>query len=352
MFSDKELKRYNRHIILSEIGVEGQEKLKQAKVLVIGAGGLGCPVLQYLTAAGLGEIGIVDNDKIDESNLQRQVLYSTDDIGKYKAETAKDKLLRQNPYIKITSYVTYLNQQNALDIISKYNIIVDGTDNFPTRYLVNDACVILNKPFVFGSIFKFEGQVSVFNYKNGPTYRCLYPSPPAPGEVPNCSEIGVLGILPGMIGTLQANEVIKMITNIGEVLSGKLLAFDALSMNVQIFEFTDNPENKKIKGLSNYETVCSIQTNEITSEELKSKINLKEKFQLIDVREEYEHELKNIGGELIPLGNLLDNLSKIQKGIPVIIYCQSGLRSKKAAELLSEKGYKNIFSLKNGVANF
>lgn len=352
MFSTEELNRYNRHIILPEIGIEGQEKLKQAKVLVIGAGGLGCPLLQYLVAAGVGHIGIVDNDKVDESNLQRQILYSSEDIGKYKAEVAKEKLSQQNPFINLTSHISYLTSQNASQLISQYDIIVDGSDNFPTRYLVNDACVILNKPLVFGSVFKFEGQVSVFNYKDGPTYRCLYPTPPAPDEAPNCSEVGVIGVLPGIIGTLQANEVIKIITGIGEVLSGKLLTIDALSMNVETFSFVPNSENKKISVLTDTEQLCSNPVKEISAEELKQKINLKEEFQLIDVRELVEYNLKNIGGELIPLHKLQENINKIKKNIPVIIHCQSGIRSKKAVELLNKKGYENIFSLTKGLVDF
>lgn len=350
--TDKELTRYNRHIILPEIGIEGQEKLKQAKVLVIGAGGLGCPVLQYLVAAGVGHIGIVDNDKVDESNLQRQILYSTEDIGKYKAEVAKEKLLKQNPFVNLTSHTCFLTSKNAIEIINQYNIIVDGSDNFPTRYLVNDACVILNKPLVFGSIFKFEGQVSVFNYKGGPTYRCLYPAPPAANEVPNCSEIGVIGVLPGIIGTLQSNEVIKIITGIGEVLSGKLLTVDAPSMNIETFSFNPVPGNKNISSLADYEQLCGIPVKEISGEELKQKMNLKEEFQLIDVREPAEYNLKNIGGELIPLNELLNHIDKIKKNIPVIIHCQSGIRSQKAAELLNSKGFENVYSLKKGLVDF
>src|ERR1035437_2494874 len=234
----EEKRRYARHIILPEIGLEGQQKLKQAKVLVVGAGGLGCPVLQYLTAAGVGTLGIIDFDTVDESNLQRQVLYSTEDIGKHKAAIAKEKLEKQNPDINLVSHVAHLTSANALEIISQYDIVVDGSDNFATRYLVNDACVILNKVLVFGSIFKFEGQVSVFNYKGGPTYRCLYPEAPAEGDVPNCAEIGVLGVLPGIVGTLQANEVIKIITGIGDILSGKLLTLDALTMQFNTFTIT------------------------------------------------------------------------------------------------------------------
>ncbi|MBI2269571.1 MAG: molybdopterin-synthase adenylyltransferase MoeB [Bacteroidetes bacterium] len=352
MFSTAELNRYNRHIILPEIGIEGQKKLKQAKVLVIGAGGLGCPVLQYLAAAGVGHIGIIDDDRVDESNLQRQILYSTGDIGKCKAEVAKEKLSAQNPFVHLISHISYLISDNAISIIKDYNLVVDCSDNFPTRYLVNDACVLLNKPLVFGSIFKFEGQVSVFNYKGGPTYRCLYPAPPPANEVPNCSEIGVIGVLPGIIGTLQANEVIKIITGIGEVLSGKLLTLDTLSMNFETFSFDLVPENKNISSLADYQQLCGIPVKEISGEELKRKIKLKEEFQLIDVRESAEYNLKNIGGELIPLNELMNYIDKIKKNIPVIIHCQSGTRSRKAVELLNSKGFGNVYSLKRGLVDF
>src|ERR1017187_2761519 len=243
MLNQDEINRYHRHIQLSEIGIEGQGKLKQSKVLVIGAGGLGCPVLQYLTAAGVGTLGIVDFDKVDESNLQRQILYGIDDIGKPKVECAVNRLSQQNPFVKFISHNIQLTNQNAIDIINNYDIIIDGTDNFPTRYLVNDACVLLNKPLVYGSINKFEGQVSVFNYlinetKRSATYRCLFPNPPSAADVPNCSEVGVLGVLPGIIGTLQANETIKIITEIGDVLSGKLLILNALSMQFYTIAFT------------------------------------------------------------------------------------------------------------------
>src|ERR1035437_3341330 len=251
----EEIKRYARHLILPEIGIEGQEKLKQAKVLVVGAGGLGCPVLQYLAAAGVGTIGMVDDDVVDETNLQRQSLFSNEDIGRKKAEVAKEKLSKLNPHIILTSDPLHLTSANALEIISHYDLVIDGSDNFPTRYLVNDACVMLNKPLVFGSIFKFEGQVSVFNYKNGPTYRCLFPEPPV--DSPNCAEIGVLGVLPGIVGTIMANEALKIILCIGEVLSGKLFVLDALNFQTQVISFEKNPENLKIKSLIDYEELCA-----------------------------------------------------------------------------------------------
>lgn len=349
--NEQELKRYARHIIIPEMGLEGQQKLKQAKVLVIGAGGLGCPVLQYLTAAGIGTIGIIDFDKVDESNLQRQILYNQEDIGKYKAEVAKEKLSRQNPYIQLTAINDQLSSKNALDIISQYDVVVDGSDNFATRYLVNDACVILNKVLVFGSIYKFDGQVSVFNFQNGPTYRCLYPEPPIDGEMANCAEVGVIGVLPGIVGTLQANEVIRIILGIGEILSGKLLTFDALTMQFNTFDIIANAENKKINKLIDYDFFCGT-TKEISAEELKEKIKQKQDFQLIDVREEKEYQAKNIGGLLIPLATLQANLHKINKEKEIIVHCASGTRSKKAIVILKENGFLKISNLKNGLLNF
>jgi len=349
--TNEEKIRYARHLILPEIGVEGQQKLKQAKVLVIGAGGLGCPVLQYLTAAGVGTIGIVDFDKVEESNLQRQILYSAGDIGKYKVDVAKEKLSKQNPFINIISYRLRIASENALDIIFGYDIVVDGSDNFATRYLINDACVILNKPLVFGSIFKFQGQLSVFNYKGGPTYRCLYPEPPVDGEILNCAEIGVIGVLPGIVGALQANEAIKIITEVGEVLNEKLLTFDSLTVQFNTFDIVADPENKKIKKLIDYELFCG-SVKEITAEELKQKIKLKENFQLIDVREPAEYQIKNIGGMLIPLGELANNFDKINSEKEIIVHCAGGVRSKKAARVLIEQGFKKVYSLKNGLLDF
>ena len=349
--NEQELKRYARHLILPEIGLEGQQKLKKAKVLVIGAGGLGCPVLQYLTAAGIGTISIIDFDRVEESNLQRQILFSTEDIGKYKAEVAKEKLQKQNPFTNIVSHVIQLTSANALEIISQYDIIVDGSDNFATRYLVNDACVILNKVLVFGSIYKFDGQVSAFNYKNGPTYRCLYPEPPMDGEIANCAEVGVIGVLPGIVGSLMANEVIKIIAEIGDVLRGKLLMFDSLTMQFNTFDVILNPENKKINKLINYDIFCGT-AKEISAGELKEKIKQKQDFQLIDVREENEYQQKNIGGILIPLNTLENNLNKINKEKEIIVHCASGVRSKKAISILKENGYTKIYNLKNGLLDF
>ncbi len=354
MLTTQEQKRYNRHIILSEVGMEGQEKLKAAKVLVIGAGGLGCPVLQYLTAAGVGTIGIVDFDRVDESNLQRQILYSTADVGKPKAEAAKYRLQQQNPFVRFEVFTQKLSSENALRIFEPFDIIVDGSDNFPTRYLVNDACILLNKPLVFGSIFKFEGQVSVFNYRHGPTYRCLYPEPPAPGDVPNCSEIGVIGVLSGIIGALQANEVIKIICGLGEVLSGKLLLLDALSLTQRILSF--KPTHPTVTKLIDYELFCDPhhgKEKELTADELKQWLESELDFQLVDVREPYEYDRFNIEGENIPLSELSENLHLLSPSKPIVVHCQSGARSKKAIQLIQEsRPGANLYNLKNGLLDW
>ena len=351
MLSKEEISRYSRHILLSEVGTVGQEKLKEAKVLVVGAGGIGCPVLQYLAAAGVGMIGIVDNDVVDETNLQRQILFSAEDAGKLKAEVAKQKLSGINPHIKLISHITRLTSQNALDIIREYDFVIDGSDNFPTRYLVNDSCVLLNKPLVFGSIYKFEGQVSVFNYKNGPTYRCLFPQPPQ--DSPNCSEIGVLGVLPGIIGTMMASEALKIICQIGKPLSGKLFVFSSLISETQIISFEKNSENSKINSLTDYELFCAAplkEVNEISSLELKKIIENKEEIQIIDVREPSEYSEHNISGVNIPLKTILNHIPEIRKDIPVIIHCQRGSRSKKAIELLQKEfGFTNLLNLTGGI---
>jgi len=351
--SNEEQKRYSRHIILPEIGIEGQEKLKAAKVLVVGCGGLGCPVLQYLTAAGIGTIGVVDFDIVSESNLQRQILFTPEDVGKPKVMVAKEKLSKQNPFITINTYPIKIKSSNALEIIKNYNIVVDGCDNFSTRYLLSDSCVMLDKPLVSGSIFKFEGQVTVFNFKNGPTYRCLYPEPPQPGEMPTCSDIGVIGVIPGIIGMFQVNETIKIITHIGEVLNGKLLTVDALTLQFNLFSFELIPQNKIITHLNDYNFSCSRNSiKEITSDELKQMILKNEPIQLIDVREKQENEIKNIGGELIPLNVLPDNLNRIAKDKPVIIYCQIGARGRKATQYLQQNGFTNVYNLSNGLIDF
>ena len=348
LFTPKELHRYSRHLLLAEVGNEGQSLLKNASVLVVGAGGLGCPVLQYLVAAGVGTIGVCDGDTVDETNLQRQVLYGAQDVGKLKVEVAKHKLSLQNEFVQLTAYPTHLNANNALEIISNYDIIVDCTDNFSSRYLINDACVIAGKPFVYGAIYKFSGQVSVLNFRGGPTYRCLFPSIPDEGEIPNCSEIGVLGVLPGLIGTMQANEVLKMILGL-ETLSGKLLSIDALSMQQDIFSFELNPENLKISSLKQKNTNCEI-VPEITAEELLTLMD--DDIQLVDVREQEEYDSYNIGGVLASLSNFEEHIEKFDESKKTIVVCQSGKRSLKAAEILLEKGFKDVVSLKGGLISW
>lgn len=346
--SQEEQKQYSRHLILDEIGKEGQLKLKNARVLMIGAGGLGCPILQYLTAAGVGTIGIVDNDIVDQSNLQRQVLYTTDDIGMPKAEVAAKRLSLLNPFINFEIHIKSISKGNAIELFKHYDIIVDGTDNFPTRYLTNDAAVLTNKPLVFGSIFKFDGQVSVFNYQGGPTYRCLYPTPPKANSVPNCSEIGVLGVLPGIIGSLQANEVIKMICGIGNVLSGELLTFDALTMNQFTLKLTRNHDIKITELLDSYSSFCGIRVlDEISFSELDS---LSIDFEILDVRSGLEREILPVKGLHIPLPELEERWEELPKDQTLVVACKAGFRSQIAIELLKEMGMSNqLINLKDGL---
>ncbi|UXP31225.1 molybdopterin-synthase adenylyltransferase MoeB [Reichenbachiella agarivorans] len=363
-FSKAELERYSRHLIIPEFNIEGQRKLKEAKVLVIGSGGLGSPVLLYLAAAGVGHLGIVDFDVVDDSNLQRQVLFTVEDVGRPKAEVAKERLQKLNPYIEFTVHDTALTSENALDIIKDYDVIADGTDNFATRYLVNDACVILDKVNVYASIFRFEGQVSVFNYPDqdgvrGPHYRDLFPSPPPPGMVPSCSEGGVMGVLPGMIGTMQANEVIKVITGIGKPLSGRLFLFDTLAFETRTMKIRKNPNTAPVTALIDYEFFCGSghedqpeAVAEITAQELKEWMDNERQFQLIDVREPYEYEIANIGGELIPQGQIEAQLDQIRQDKPVVLYCRSGNRSADVLRSLKTKGFDNLYNLKGGVLSW
>ena len=365
-FSWQELSRYNRHIIIPEFGLAAQKKLKAAKVLVVGSGGLGSPLLLYLTAAGIGTIGVVDFDVVEDSNLQRQVLYGVDAIGRLKVDAAKQRLEALNPYIRIEVYNTPLTTENALSLIQKYDVVADGTDNFPTRYLVNDACVLLGKPNVYASILQFEGQVSVFNYCNsegelGPNYRDLYATPPPPGLVPSCAEGGVLGVLPGIIGSLQALEVIKVVTGVGEVLSGRLFNFDALSFQSRTFNIRRSPSNPlngtnpTIHQLINYEDFCGLPSverpiKEITASQLHDWQNKEEEFQLIDVREPDEYNSINLMALLIPLGTIGDNVDKIERNKKVVIHCKSGGRSAKAIrQLESSFGFDNLYNLKGGI---
>lgn len=371
MLNKEEIARYSRHLLLPEIGMRGQEKIKSAKVLVIGAGGLGCPALQYLTAMGIGEVGIVDFDKVEESNLQRQILYSVEDIGKLKTEAAVSKLSKQNPFVKFNSYPVRLDNQNAIEFFSKYDLIIDGTDNFATRYLVNDACVILNKPLIYGSIYKFEGQVSILNYTDssgqpGPTYRCLFPTPPLSGSIPNCSEIGVLGVLPGIIGTLQATEAIKIISGIGAALSGKLLLFDALAMSFQVIEIVRNnewiysaPKNTKEFLKTDYEYFCGNKnsgssTKSISADELKLIIENKLDVQLLDVRETFEEpQISELMDLKIPLADIHNQTHLISKNKKVIVFCKSGSRSKRAIEILEKDfGFTNLHNLEGGIISY
>ena len=367
-FSDAELKRYARHFALPEFGLEAQQKLKTAKVLVVGAGGLGSPLLLYLAAAGIGSIGIVDFDVIDESNLQRQVLFSQSDIGMLKTETAKARLEALNPHSAIQLYNTRLSADNALDIIRNYDVVVDGTDNFPTRYLVNDACVLLDKPNVFAAIYQFEGQVSVFNYRDksgntGPNYRDLYPIPPTPGSIPTCAEGGVLGVLPGIIGSMQASEVIKVITGIGAPLSGRLFHFDALHFESRTFGLKrrdDNPlngSNPTIAQLIDYEDFCGLKPlsaiKEVTAQALQKWQTSGEKVHLVDVREAEEYDACNIGAELIPLSSVLTHAARFRKKGKVVVHCQSGVRSAAAIRLIEAQfGYKNLYSLSGGIVSY
>lgn len=346
MLTKEELKQYNRQLILPELGIIGQEKLKVAKVLMIGAGGLGCPVLQYLVAAGVGTIGIVDEDMVDVSNLHRQILYSLADVGEPKVAIARQKLRQLNPFVNIIAHQERITTDNAARLIAPYDLVIDGSDNFPTRYLVNDTCVLLGKTLIFGSIFKFEGQVSVFNHQQGPNYRDIFPEAPAENEVPNCAEIGVIGILPGMIGTYMANEAIKTICEIGETLSGKLLTLNALDNSLSIFkvthrnQYTQQPKVTEEKFTKNSGT-------EISVEVLKSWMaETPEKIHLVDVRENYEFEEYNIGGENIPLYDLGEYISSFPLDKKLVFICQTGQRSKMALNIARPLFNGEIFSVK------
>lgn len=358
--STNELARYARHLSIPEFSLEGQLKLKAASVLVIGSGGLGSPLLLYLAAAGVGKIGIVDFDRVDDSNLQRQVLFSVEDIGKSKAAAARQRLLALNPYITVEVFDMAFTRENALQLVADYDVVADGSDNFPTRYLVNDACVLAGKTNVYASIFRFEGQVSVFNYlrhdgSRGPNYRDMFPEPPPPGLVPSCAEGGVLGVLPGIIGSMQANEVIKVITGVGTPLDGRLFLFDAADFTTRLVMV---PKNKatEITELINYDEFCGVQTALLPSiQEIDVATFLQWQkqevdFQLIDVREPYEYESGNLGGLLLPLGSIVDNFKKIDPEKKVVVYCRSGQRSAKAIQLLQDScGLTNLYNLKGGM---
>lgn len=347
--SIQEKEYYNRQLILNNFGEDAQLKLKQARVLVVGAGGLGCPVLQYLCAAGIGFIGIVDADVVSVSNLHRQILYGIDGVGKPKVEQAKSKLKQLNPNVEIKIYQENISIKNAISIIEQFDIICDCTDNFSARYLINDACIIANKPLVSAAILRFEGQLSVFNHTTKINYRDVFPQPPT--DIPNCAEAGVIGVLCGIIGSMQANEVVKMITTIGETIEGKLVCYNALNNMIQTFKIKSN--NVAITTLQDkYDFSCEIKPNkikEITVAELKSLIDNNQDFQLIDVREQFEYDDVNIGAELIPLNSILQNQFKILKDKKVILHCKSGMRSAKAITLLQENGFENLYNLKGGI---
>ncbi|MCZ6784349.1 MAG: molybdopterin-synthase adenylyltransferase MoeB [Proteobacteria bacterium] len=358
--------RYRRHLSLPELGVEGQRRLLEAHVLLIGAGGLGCPLAQYLAAAGVGHLGLVDPDVVDASNLQRQILYSTADVGRPKVEVVTERVAALNPDVEVTTYPVQLRSENALEIFEPYDIVIDGTDNFPTRYLSNDACVLLGKPNVYGSIFRFEGQATVFDARRGPCYRCLYPEPPPPGAVPSCAEGGVLGVLPGIIAMIQATEAIKLISGLGTPLIGRLLLYDALSMEFNEFRLSKDPacpvcgEQPTVKQLIDYEGFCGLPEGgaleaplpSVTAAELAARPGRGEDFLLLDVREPSEYEMARIeGAVLIPLGQLESRLGEIEawRDRPVVVSCHVGGRSARACRLLAESGFTEVENLDGGI---
>lgn len=361
--SADELKRYARHLVLQEIGTDGQEKLMSASALIVGAGGLGSPAALYLAAAGVGRIGIVDFDVVDVTNLQRQILHSTQDVSRPKVESAKERILSLNPHVKVETFETKLSSENALEILKEYDVVVDGTDNFPTRYLVNDACVFLKKPLVYGSIFRFEGQVSVFDAQHGPCYRCLYPAPPPPELVQNCADAGVVGVLPGIIGSIQANEALKLILGIGKPLTSRLLIFDALAMEFRTLKITKDSacpicsSSPTITRLIDYEAFCGVTSSRLshtepatmTVQELKARIDAGDSPFLLDVREPYEAQLASIGGTLIPLGTLSGRLSELNKEQEIVVYCHHGIRSAHAVGLMRRAGFTNVKNLSGGI---
>jgi sulfur-carrier protein adenylyltransferase/sulfurtransferase len=360
---NQEIRRYSRHLLLPEVGLEGQKRLKAASVLLIGAGGLGSPAALYLAAAGIGRIGLVDYDVVEYSNLQRQIIHGTGDVGRPKLHSARDRILEINPNVDVVLYEQALDSGNALDIIEGYDVIIDGTDNFPTRYLVNDACVLLGKPNVYGSIFRFEGQASVFDAKEGPCYRCLFPEPPPPGMVPSCAEGGVLGVLPGIIGTIQATEAIKLILETGDPLVGRLLLYDALEMSFDEVHLQKNPdcpvcgEHPTVTQLIDYVQFCGLDAAdllepawEITPRELKSKLENGNGIVLLDVREPHEWDIAHLEGALlIPQGELPARMNELDSSDEIVVYCKSGSRSARAVSLLREAGFRRLKNLRGGI---
>ena len=369
--SKDEIQRYSRHLIVPEVGMEGQLKLKGARVLLVGTGGLGAPLGLYLAAAGIGRIGLVDFDVVDFSNLQRQVIHFTQDVGRNKIDSAAEKMTALNPNVEIVKHEVALSSENAMEILKDYDLVVDGTDNFPTRYLVNDACVLLGKPNVYGSIFRFEGQATVFAYEGGPCYRCLYPEPPPPGLVPSCAEGGVLGILPGTIGLIQATETVKLILGIGEPLVGRLLLLDALGMRFRELKLRKNPEcpicgdHRTITKLIDYHQFCGVPQqapqdtpsqeakvteSEIEVTEVKEKLDRGDSFVLIDVREPHEYQICNIpAAKLIPLGEVAKRLDELDPAADIVIHCKSGMRSARACGILKAAGFKHVRNMKGGI---
>jgi adenylyltransferase/sulfurtransferase len=356
----EETKRYSRHLVIPQFGVAGQKKLKQSSVLVVGAGGLGSPLALYLAAAGVGRLGLVDFDAVDVTNLQRQIIHGTGDVGRPKVDSAREAVNRINPLVEVLTHEIRLTSENAMDILGEYDVIVDGTDNFPTRYLVNDACVLLGKPNVYGSIFRFEGQASVFHAPHGPCYRCLYPEPPPPGVVPSCEEGGVLGILPGIVGTLQANEAVKLIVGLGQTLMGRLLLLDALEMEFRAVRLRKDPDcpvcgtHPTITELIDYEAFCSLGAEdlapdvpEITARELSESLG---RVLLVDVREAHELKIARIADTVhIPLRELGDRLGELDRDADIVLYCHFGVQSARAAKILLDAGYSRVRNLKDGI---
>ncbi len=366
--SNEEIARYSRHLIMPEVALDGQKKLKSSRVLTIGAGGLGSPLALYLAAAGVGTLGIVDFDIVDESNLQRQIIHGTSDLGRPKMESARDRIQDINPNVSVEAFEEALSSENALEIFEDFDVIVDGTDNFPTRYLVNDASVLSGKPNVYGSIFRFEGQASVFYAKEGPCYRCLYPEPPPPGLVPSCAEGGVLGILPGAIGTIQATETVKLILGIGEPLIGRLLLYDALGMSFKEMKLRKDPncpvcgENPTVTELIDYQEFCGIpqaqqaedvdELPEIGVHDLKEKLEAGERVAVLDVREPHEYEVANLeaqGAKLIPLGELPERLAELNQNDEIAVHCKTGGRSARAVKILQNAGFGNVYNVEGGI---
>ena len=372
--SNEEVERYSRHLIMPEVGMAGQKKLKAASVLLIGAGGLGSPLALYLTAAGIGRIGLVDYDVVDYTNLQRQIIHGTKDVGRLKLESAKESMLAINPFVQVDTYEVALTSANALEILAPYDIIIDGTDNFPTRYLTNDACVLLGKPNVYGSIFRFEGQLSVLYAKEGPCYRCLFPEPPPPGSVPSCAEGGVLGILPGTIGAMQATEAIKLILGIGDSMIGRLVLYDALNMEVTEVKLRKNPncpvcgENPTVTELIDYEQFCGapahdrspytaeeIDLNEVrqmTPVQLKERLDAGDDLLILDVRQPHEWEISNLeplGAKLIPQSEIMGHIDEFDQNQEIVVQCRSGVRSANVIMIMQQLGFKNLWNLDGGI---